>query len=132
MSSWYDATQNGVHARLFGRLLQYSATTAPDPNTDHYDGENDDFVVSAGSLNFTFKLGKDGYTFSHPNRRLRIDMLNNGVVVPLHNLPMNSAFNNLNFKITDESGNQYFFEPGMIAEGRLAGWQRHTQRDCLL
>lgn len=115
----YDATQNSVHARLFGRLLQYSATTAPDPNTDHYDGENDDFVVAAGTLNFTFKLGKDGYIFTHPNRRVRIDLLINDVVVPQHNLPMSTSVYKVNFKITDESGNQYFFEPGMVAEGRL-------------
>ncbi|MEZ2442772.1 hypothetical protein AB6805_13705 [Chitinophaga sp. RCC_12] len=96
------ASPNGTIMTSVGRWGLYNMTSIP--GNIQADGENDDFIVSVGGLNFTFKIGKDGYVFTHPNRRVKIEKLLTG---------------ELNFKITDESGNQYFFRPGDFNQGRV-------------
>jgi YD repeat-containing protein len=86
-----------------GRLALYKMSSIP--STVQQDGESDDFIVSVGSLSFTFNLGKDGYVFTHPNRRAKIEYDGTG--------------DHMTFKITDESGNQYFFVAGDLQKGTI-------------
>jgi YD repeat-containing protein len=80
--------------------------------TDVYrDKESDDFIVSAGSLQFTFNIGKTGEIFTHPNKRVKIELLNGGN--PVSNwlsFPANPS--NLGFRIRDEHGDTYYFVVG--------------------
>lgn len=87
---------SGVTMVAKGRWPLYDMANIP--SNIQEDKENDDFIVSVGSLNFTFKIGKDNYIFTHPNRRVKIQKTND--------------FNGLSFKIIDESGCEYTFIPG--------------------
>ncbi len=86
-----------------GRWTIYTQGVTPYTQAD---GENDEFVVSVGNLNFTFSIGAGDAVFTHPNRRVRIEK-------------QLSGSNILNFTITDESGNRYYFKPGAYAQGRV-------------
>jgi hypothetical protein len=51
--------------RFKGKLAWYNENLQQATDTTVYrDGESDDFVVSVGSLSFTFNLGKDGFVFT--------------------------------------------------------------------
>jgi hypothetical protein len=95
-----------------GKLAWYNETLQQATDTTVYrDGESDDFNVTVGNLSFTFNLGKDGFVFTRPERNVKVEMLINGVVVTA--MPATPAtFTNLEFRITDEQGNQYYFVGG--------------------
>jgi len=78
--------------------------------TTYLDEEFDDFIVSVGNLSFTFNIGVGGFVFTHPDRRVKIDVLVGGV--PVTQIPYSETDEtvDLNFHITDEQGNQYWFE----------------------
>jgi len=105
--------------RFKGKLAWYNETLQQATDTTVYrDGESDDFVVSVGSLSFTFNLGKDGFLFTRPQRNVKVEMLINGVVVTT--MPSTPApMTNLEFRITDEQGNQYYFIGGDVINRRL-------------
>jgi YD repeat-containing protein len=83
------------------------------------DGESDDFVVSVGGLAFTFNIGANGFTFTHPHRNVKVELLLNGNPVSQMPALLGAQLNheNISFKITDEQGVQYFFSDG-IKESR--------------
>lgn len=92
----------GQHMTSVGRWALYNITGTV-PSNVQQDGENDDFIVSVGTLNFTFNIGKDGFIFTNPHRGVRIEKTMTFAGDP-------------NFKITDESGNQYFFATAELAD----------------
>lgn len=89
--------QNSSNAtfKVTGRALQYALTTKA--NNEYWDSQNDEFQVSAGDLQFSFRLGKNGYVLSYPQNRCQITPLS--VVGEPYD----------GFRITDEQGNRYIF-----------------------
>lgn len=113
------AAPGGPVMAAVGRWTLYTLTP-PIASNIQQDGENDDFNVSVGNLNFTFNIGKDGYVFTHPNRRVRIEK------------QQATGTNELKFVITDESGNRYFFEPAEYGEGRVMNHSTDNNINFLL
>lgn len=117
----------GPAAFIKGKWAGILGATSPqeytaNDSTIYRDGEFDDFIVSAGSLNFTFNLGKDGFVFTHPNRRVKMELLVNDV--PVTQLPYMhysgvDSYINVGFHITDEQGTQYWFRKDNVAEWDL-------------
>lgn len=95
-----------------GKLAWFNENLQQATDTTIYrDSESDDFDVTVGKLSFTFNLGKDGFVFTRPQRNVKVEMLLNGVVVTA--IPtVNSGLTSLEFRITDEQGNQYYFTGG--------------------
>lgn len=99
--------------KIRGRYNASFETPAEAAETEVYrDKESDDFIVAIGSLNFTFNIGKQRAIFTHPDRRVKIEMLVNGMPVESLNPYPASILNTLEFHITDERGVQYYFKPG--------------------
>lgn len=101
-----------------GRMFWYDFTDQEKTDQVNHliygDGESDDFVVSAGGLNFTFNLGKGGYVFSHPHTNAKVRFLLNGQTVtrPTEDNLAASAYEQFSFEITDVQGNIYYFDKG--------------------
>jgi hypothetical protein len=101
-----------------GKLSWFNDSPTQLADTTIYrDGESDDFIVSVGSLSFTFNIGKDGFTFKRPERNVRVELLLNGIGVTEVTNP--SEMTNLEFRITDEQGNQYYFVGGDVINRQL-------------
>jgi len=108
---------------LKGKLVTYTetATQLAAPNV-YRDKECDDYTVSAGSMSFTFSMGKNNRIFTHPHRNIKITVLLNGVVIsatpgtviPAATIgtPPTADMGKLEFRITDEMGVQYYFKAG--------------------
>ena len=96
-------------SKMRGRLAVAAETPAQAAETDVYrDKESDDFMVSLGSLSFTFNIGKTGQIFTHPNRRVKVELLDQGVPVTTQ-VPWPPY---LEFRLTDEQGIVYYFKKG--------------------
>lgn len=81
----------------------------------YYDSEFDDFIVSVGTLHFTFNIGTGRFVFTNPERRIKIDLLVNGTqVTTLPYTYTDGTVLNLGFHITDENGTQYWFEKDFV------------------
>jgi hypothetical protein len=97
--------------KLRGRLLVYGETVAEAAEDSIYrDAESDDYIVSLGGLSFTFNLGKNGYVFTIPERRVKVELLRNSA--PVTSLSSAAPIGTLEFRITDEQGNRYLFSGG--------------------
>ncbi len=109
-----DSTLLFPYTKIRGKYVTYSETPTEALDQKVYrDGESDDFVVSLGSLNFTFNLGKDFHIFTHPKSNARVSILVNGSLV--NSIPTNSGNNLLEFVIYDEQGVAYYFKSGDIS-----------------
>jgi YD repeat-containing protein len=92
---------NNIKYSILGRAHVYNAQGSQ-PLRQYWDGENDEFNVSAGSLQFTFKVGKNGYIFTYPENRYKI--------TPIANSYNPNGINMYDkFEITDEQGTKYTF-----------------------
>lgn len=101
------------YSKMRGRYNVSFETPTEAAQTDVYrDHESDDFMVSAGSLSFTFNIGKTGLFFTNPDRRAKIEILYDGTPVALpYPADLNSK---MSFRITDEKGTQYYFKDAGI------------------
>jgi len=91
---------SNIQYSLLGKAHQYSMSN-PVNNRQYWDGENDEFMISAGPLQFTFQLGKDGYVFTYPQSNCKITPIavpNGG---PTHIYDA--------FVVSDEDGTNYYF-----------------------
>ncbi|WP_118953133.1 hypothetical protein [Taibaiella helva] len=102
------------YTRVKGRLAQdmETAQQASDPNV-YRDHESDEFVLSAGGLSLSFRLGRNGQVFTHPHRNVKIQLLSNGQPLPATGSgSVPPAALSLEFVVTDEQGNRYYFTKG--------------------
>ncbi|WP_118976775.1 hypothetical protein [Taibaiella koreensis] len=118
-SLYPGSTEIGIynpHKYVKGKLAVYGETTAETARTNVYrDGECDDFILSIGGQSVTFNLGKDGKIFTHPHQNIKIQpMLGTTAIskITTQVSGVDDAPNTLEFKVTDEVGNQYFFIVG--------------------
>jgi YD repeat-containing protein len=95
--------------KMRGRLAVSLESPTEAARTDVYrDKESDDFMVSLGSLSFTFNIGKTGLVFTHPNRRVKVEILNQGNPIGTQ-VPWPPY---MEFRLTDEQGIVYYFKKG--------------------
>ena len=100
-----NSSTNNYYSAV-GRQFQYSLTSQP--SNQYWDVENDEYLVSAGSLNFSFKMGKNGYFLTYPINRCKITpVIYNGYGVLGYE----------SFAINDEQGNKYYFGRGESTNG---------------
>ncbi len=102
------------YTRVKGRLAQdmETAQQAADPRV-YRDHESDEFVLSAGGLSLSFRLGRNGQVFTHPHRNVKIQLLSNGQPLPATGSgSVPPAALSLEFVVTDEQGNRYYFTKG--------------------
>jgi hypothetical protein len=95
--------------KMRGRLAVSLESPTEAARTDVYrDKESDDFMVSLGSLSFTFNIGKTGQFFTHPNRRVKVEILSQGNPIGAQ-APWPPY---MEFRLTDEQGIVYYFKKG--------------------
>jgi YD repeat-containing protein len=95
-SSTYD------YYTILGRQNQYALSSQA--SNQYWDGQNDEFIVSAGSLQFSFMMGKNGYTLNSSQNRCKITTVSynsSGIT------GMITGYQH--FIIDDEQGTKYFF-----------------------
>lgn len=99
--------------KMRGRYNASFETPSQASETDVYrDKESDDFIVSIGSLSFTFNIGKGRAIFTHPDRRVKVEVLYDGTPVESLGSYPTDMMNKMEFRITDEQGVQYYFKEG--------------------
>ncbi|WP_118976819.1 hypothetical protein [Taibaiella koreensis] len=110
-----NATFNS-YTWLKGKYAVYSQSAASAADTNVYkDGENDDFVVSLPGGSFTFNLGPGGTVFTRPQRNIKVRPLLNGIPLPdIGDQQLVDGYGSrvLEFLISDEAGNEYYFQRG--------------------
>ncbi|WP_162903471.1 carbohydrate binding domain-containing protein, partial [Taibaiella koreensis] len=82
----------------------------------YLDSESDEFVVSAGNLSFSFMIGRGGQVFTIPQRGVQVKVLAAGASYWTTPAPPSQ---NLEFEITDEQGNRYYFVKGDYSQKPL-------------
>ncbi|MBT2561345.1 hypothetical protein J7E50_10925 [Pedobacter sp. ISL-68] len=111
-----DTALWNINKYVKGKLFTYWETPAQKAMTNVYrDGESDDFIVNLNGKTFTFNLGNELTTFTHPKRNVKIQLLLNGAPVYSFTnqiIGPGPGDNDLSFQITDEIGTVYLFEPG--------------------
>lgn len=122
------------YRRLLGRLAVGLESPAEAAMGDTYrDKESDEFVVSAGGLSFSFYIGNKGAIFTHPNRRVQITYLHDGMpITSLSQLPAFTELRELGFRIRDEAGNSYYFSCGELKQEKLSSAYNTELRDIVI
>lgn len=98
--------------------FHYSVATSP-IIVDYIDAQNDDYIISVGKVHTTFQIGKEGFVFTNPKRHLKVEFTKNGNIYPITDNSANVSSINYGFRITDEDGTQYYFEPNGPTTGKF-------------
>ncbi len=111
---WANAATK--YNRFRGRLVS-SFDQGADVNDPmiYRDRESDEFVVSTGSLSFSFNIGTGRQIYTNPNRAFKVAIQSQGQDYATAVQNAGGAIpdpRKLEFLITDLQGNQYHFIPG--------------------
>lgn len=107
----------GYDIQYYGKLAyNYNSSSREYYSNGNFDQEHDDFTVNCAGMRFTFNIGLDGFIFTHPNKHVKIEILNGDEVaefIPKTDLENNESFVNWGFRITDDKGIIYIFKPSL-------------------
>ena len=117
---------------VLGKLATYMETAQQKTIPNVYrDGEADEFIVSLNGTPFKFFIGPDNKFFTIPHRNVKIELLNYGHI--LQRIPGEWFESNINtdmqFRITDEQGNKFYFEPERMESRYINGFADWQQVD---
>lgn len=96
-----------------GRLAVSKENASERANAKIYrDPESDEYMVSAGNLNFTFQIGMDGGIFVNTQERYDVKFFVGNVSYQLPAQPLVRSAQDINIQVSDkDKGMDYFFSP---------------------